>query len=245
LGAPGGDRPGGGTDVATGVLALLLVLHATGPTASGHLWAGLAFSVGFIALTLARSEPFTENFLVPVTTVVVKQATTRSLLRLWSVTLVANLISGRLITALIMAGFPQLSYTAIDDGGVYVGYGIGWRSFALALLAGAIVTLMTWMQHGFESYGVKLVGAITTGFLLAAGSMNHTVVSSLLISAACTPECRPTGPWPGPRPPGGPSSATWWGASRSSHCCAFSRYPRQVQQHRERPAELTGCGRPA
>jgi hypothetical protein len=119
----------GGTDVATGVLALLLVLHTTGPTASGHLWVGLAFSVGFIALTLARSELFTENLLVPVSAVVVKQATMRSLLRLWSVTLVANLASGWLITALIMAGFPQLSHTAIDDGGVYVGYGIGWRSF--------------------------------------------------------------------------------------------------------------------
>lgn len=171
----------GGTDVATGVLALLLVLRATGPTPAGHLWAGLAFSTGFIALTLARSELFTENFLVPVSTVVVRKATVRSLFRLWGVTLLANLASGWLITALIMAGFPQLAHTAIEVGRTYVSYGIGWRSSALALLAGAIVTLMTWMQHGFESYGVKLVSAVTTGFLLAAGSMNHAVVTSLLI----------------------------------------------------------------
>jgi hypothetical protein len=51
--------------------------------------------------------------------------------------------------------------------------------------------------------------------------MNHAVVSSLLISAACTPECRPTGPWPGPRPPGGPSSAPG-GGRRAHHTAAPS-----------------------
>jgi len=42
----------GGLEVATGVLALLAVLAETG----SHLLAGLAFSIGFIALLLARSE---------------------------------------------------------------------------------------------------------------------------------------------------------------------------------------------
>src|SRR5579862_2005319 len=41
----------GGIDVGTGVLALLLVEHTTG----NKLLGGLAFSIGFIALALARS----------------------------------------------------------------------------------------------------------------------------------------------------------------------------------------------
>jgi len=44
----------GGTEVAIGVLALLVVLHDTG----SHLLAGIAFSTGFIALLLGRSELF-------------------------------------------------------------------------------------------------------------------------------------------------------------------------------------------
>src|SRR3954467_5804785 len=52
----------GGLDVAMGVLALLLVKHETG----SDILAALAFPIGFIALTLANSELFTENFLVPI-----------------------------------------------------------------------------------------------------------------------------------------------------------------------------------
>src|SRR5918998_5385637 len=52
----------GGLDIGVGVLALLLVEHAMG----SKLLGGLAFSIVFIALTLARSELFTEGFLVPV-----------------------------------------------------------------------------------------------------------------------------------------------------------------------------------
>jgi formate/nitrite transporter FocA (FNT family) len=173
----------GGTDVALGVLAYLLVRWAAGPGEISHLVAGLAFSIGFIALTLARSELFTENFLVPVITVVTRQSTARSLLRLWWVTAAANLVSGWLITALIMAGFPQLGRAAREAGAAYVGYGIGWRAFALALLAGAVITLMTWMQHGFGSYGVKLVSALIAGWLLGAGGLNHAIVGSLLMFA--------------------------------------------------------------
>ncbi|MGE5136852.1 MAG: formate/nitrite transporter family protein [Gemmatimonadota bacterium] len=173
----------GGTDVALGVLAYLLVRWAAGPGEVSHLEAGLAFSIGFIALTLARSELFTENFLVPVITVITRQSTYRSLLRLWWVTAVANLVSGWLIVGLIMAGFPQLRHVAIEAGAVYVDYGIGWRAFALALLGGAVITLMTWMQHGFESYGVKLVSALVAGWLLGAGGLNHAIVGSLLMFA--------------------------------------------------------------
>ena len=92
---------------------------------------------------------------------------------------------------------------------------------------------------------MKLVGAITTGFLLAAGSMNHAVVSSLLIFCGLHTGMSPYGSVAWAQTAGWAILGTWWGASRSSHCCAFSRYPRQVQQHRERPAELTGRGRPA
>jgi len=79
-----------GMEVALGVLALLAVSHATG----NALLAGLAFSVGFIALLLGHSELFTEGFLVPVIVVAAREATGRQLLRFWTVTLVGNLAGG-------------------------------------------------------------------------------------------------------------------------------------------------------
>ncbi len=170
----------GGIDVGTGVLALLLVEHETG----NPLLAGLAFSIGFIALTLARSELFTEDFLVPVATVVARQARVRMLLRLWIGTLAANLIGGWIFTYLVMQGFPQFADTAIKAGGFYVELGMTSRALALSVVGGAVITLMTWMQHTTESTGVKLVPAVTGAFLLAGAQLNHAVVNSLLMFSA-------------------------------------------------------------
>ncbi len=170
----------GGVDVGTGVLALLIVEHET----ESVLLAGLAFGIGFIALTLARSELFTEDFLVPVMTVLARQGRLRMLLRLWSGTLLANLAGGWAFTWLVMKGYPQLGDTAIKAGAFYVDLGLGLRAFSLAVIGGAVITLMTWMQHGTESDGLKLVPAVTGAFLLAAGQLNHAIVNSLLMFSA-------------------------------------------------------------
>lgn len=61
----------GGIEVGIGIMALLAVLTETG----NHLLAGLAFSIGFIALLLAHSELFTENFLMPIAALVAREGT--------------------------------------------------------------------------------------------------------------------------------------------------------------------------
>jgi len=102
----------GGIDVSIGLLALLTVEHATG----SRLLGALAFGIGFIALTLAGSELFTENFLVPVNAVVAGKARVRSLFRLWGGTLVANLVGEWVLVGLIMAAAPELRQTALGCG---------------------------------------------------------------------------------------------------------------------------------
>jgi formate/nitrite transporter FocA (FNT family) len=170
----------GGIDVGTGVLALLFVEHET----HNKLLAGLAFGVGFIALSLARSELFTEDFLVPVTTVIARQARFRRLMRLWIGTLIANLVGGWLFTLLIVTGFPEWQQTAIESGARYVDLGLGWKAFSLAILGGAVITLMTWMQHTTTSNALRLVPAVTAAFLLGGAGLNHAIVNSLLMFAS-------------------------------------------------------------
>jgi formate/nitrite transporter FocA (FNT family) len=171
----------GGIDVGTGVLALLLTEHVT----HNALLGGLAFSIGLVAVTLARSELFTEDFLIPVSAVIARQVKLRRLLRLWAGTLAANLAGGWMFTWLVNNGLPQLHQTAVSLGYHYVQLGIGARSFSLAVLGGAVITLMTWMQHGTSSsVSAKIIAAASAGFLLAGGPLDHVVVSSLLMFAA-------------------------------------------------------------
>lgn len=120
----------GGLDIGVGLLAFLLVKHVT----NNELLAGLAFSSGFIALTLAGSELFTENFLVPVVAVVAKSGTFIALIRLWATTLVTNLVAGWLLMALFVLALPDLAETAVQTARKYVDLGVTWHAFALAVV---------------------------------------------------------------------------------------------------------------
>ncbi len=165
----------GGIDVGIGVLALLLVQGLTHSRAA----ASLAFGVGFVALTLANSELFTENFLVPIAAVTAGRARPLAVLRLWAGTLATNLLGGWVLMAIVVAGLPQVRPIAVHLGAHFAAAGVGTRSFATAVLGGCVITLMTWMERGTDSTLGKLVAAVGTAFLLAAGSLNHAIVMSL------------------------------------------------------------------
>ncbi|MDA8391986.1 MAG: formate/nitrite transporter family protein [Actinomycetota bacterium] len=169
----------GGIDVGLGVFSLLLVRSDTHSVIAG----ALAFSAGFIALTLAHSELFTENFLVPIAALVARKATVGDLARLWLGTLSTNLLGGWVFMGIVMLGFPSLHATARSLASHYMDAGINLHSFATAVIGGTVITVMTWMERGSASTGGKIVAAIVAAFLLAVGSLNHVIVMSLVIFA--------------------------------------------------------------
>ena len=179
----------GGTEVAMGVLAYLAVLHAT----HNQLLAGLAFSIGFLALLLGRSELFTEGFLVPVTTVAAKRASVGQLLKLWTGTLIANLVGGWVLMWLIMTAFPKLHAQTVESATHYISAPVSAETLALTLLGGMAITLMTRMQHGTDAMVGKIAAAVAGAFLLAGLQMFHSILDSLLIFGALATGTAPFG----------------------------------------------------
>lgn len=169
-----------GIEVSIGVLALIAVEQATGSPMLG----GLAFSFGFIALLLGHSELFTEGFLVPVTVVAAGEASLRQMLRFWAGSAVANLAGGWLVTWIAMTAYPALHATAVDAASYFIDSGITLRSFCMAVLAGAAITLMTRMNNGTDSMPARLAATVATAFVLAGLRMAHSILESLLIFAA-------------------------------------------------------------
>ncbi|MGN6609042.1 MAG: formate/nitrite transporter family protein [Jatrophihabitans sp.] len=181
----------GGVDVGVGVLAALTVERATGD----KLVAALAFSIGFIALLLARSELFTENFLVPVIAAVARPGHWTQLLRLWVVSLATNLAGGLVMAAITMAALPDLHEVAISTGTHYARLGVSWRSFWLAVLAGVVITLLTRMQHASDDLLVKLVPAVVMPFVLVGGQLFHSVLDSIFMFAGLCTNAAPYSWW--------------------------------------------------
>lgn len=166
----------GGIDVSIGVLALLIIEEATG----SRLLGALGFTIGFIALTVARSELFEENFLVPIAAVIARKSSFNALIRLWSVTAVMNLVGGWIFAWLIVNAFFGLHETAIETTRSYMALGTA-ESFARGVIAGIVITLMTWMQQSSETEFGKIAAVISAAFLLAAVPMNHVIIMSIEI----------------------------------------------------------------
>ncbi len=166
----------GGIEVGFGVLAFLVVLEATG----NELLAGLAFSIGFVALLLGHSELFTEGFLVPVTVVVAKKAKLWELLRFWAGTLMGNLIGAALVGWLIAHAYPRLHETVNGTAGEFISSPLSVQTLCLAFLAGGALTLLTRMHNGTDSDVAKVLSSIGIAFLLAGGGLFHSVLDSVL-----------------------------------------------------------------
>ena len=170
----------GGIDIGVGILAYFVVKDATDSVVLG----GLAFSIGFVALLLAHSELFTENFLVPVTAAVAEKGPYLALAKLWAVTLVTNIAGGALVVWVIVTARPDLEEVARETGLHYAELGVSLKSFLLAVLAGLVITLMTRMQHSTENLGVKVVPAILFGSVLVGAELFHCVLDSIFIIGA-------------------------------------------------------------
>jgi formate/nitrite transporter FocA (FNT family) len=169
-----------GVEIGFGVLALLTVKHVTGSLLLGSV----AFSIGFVALLLGHSELFTEGFLVPVTTVAAGAASLRQLARLWIGTLVGNLVGGWVVAWLIVTGLPELRETTITSGTEYASSSLTLRTFALAVLAGAAITLLTRMQNGTENDVAKMLACVAIAVVIVGGGLFHSILDSILVFGA-------------------------------------------------------------
>ena len=175
----------GGFDIAFGVAALGL---ATGAVTErfgigvGQLAGALGFGIGFVFVVVGRSELFTENFLIPITGLDRDRGSWLKLGELWLATLVLNLAGGVVIALLLTShgvlreGSAKALVRVADHLAAYDPA----TAFLSAVAAGALMTLMTWFVEGAaDSPGVRIVMSWLVGALIALGSFNHAIVSTI------------------------------------------------------------------
>ncbi|MGC5615064.1 formate/nitrite transporter family protein [Georgenia sp. Z1491] len=170
----------GGIDVGLGILAMLLVKQATG----SDILAGMAFGIGLLALRLAHSELFTEEFLLPINAVLAGQGTWLQIARLWSVSLVTNLLGGIVFAWLMVLALPGYHATITASALSYLEQPSAAVTIALSVLAGATITLSTRMQQGTSNDVVAAVTCMASGLLLIGFGMLHGALNALVIFAA-------------------------------------------------------------
>ena len=175
-----------GVTIIFGIVALGVVEALVAPefgAGAGALAGSLAFAMGVVFLVVGRSELFTEDFFDPVAAAIEDRGRRPwiRLLRLWVVTLVLNLVGGAVLVALLTID------GALPEGAGHALSGVaediaskGWpATLARAVLAGALITLLSYMLNAVDTVAARILVAYLVGFFLALGPFDHVVVSAL------------------------------------------------------------------
>jgi formate/nitrite transporter FocA (FNT family) len=185
-----------GMNVAFGALAAAAVAGSvlesfgTGAELFATVLGALVFPIGFIFVVVGRSELFTENFLVPTAAVIARKAKTLSLLRLWALTLVGNLLGAVAVATMVSLehyhGVPGVhTVDHIHHLAEYLVIERDWdASFYSGIFAGWLITLMTWLLLTTNGTLPKMALIWCVGFLIMLNSFNHVVVNGAEILMA-------------------------------------------------------------
>lgn len=175
-----------GVTIVFGIIAQGVVTARLEPdTGSGTaaVWGALAFGIGLVFLVVGRSELFSENFFDPVAVAIDERggAVWLRLMRLWAEILALNLVGGALLVGILTVegALP----TGADDTLVDLAEGIAaaapGTTLARAVLAGGLITLLSYMLNATNTVTSRIVLALLVGFLLGLGPFDHVVVSVL------------------------------------------------------------------
>jgi formate/nitrite transporter FocA (FNT family) len=174
-----------GLDIAMGVAVLTLLesqlAHSLG-THGAHVVGSLGFGIGFVFLIVGRGELFTENFLVPLAGIEGKpRRTWWKVAELWTVSPVLNIAAGALMVVLLTVHSVLpfgIGETAIRTAETI--HSNGWLAlFVSAIIAGGLMTAMTWYVEGQRSMGIRVTVAWISGAILALGTFNHAIVVTI------------------------------------------------------------------
>jgi len=175
-----------GVTIVFGIVALgvveALIEPEFGPGLA-QLLGALAFGIGLVFLVVGRSELFSENFFDPVAAAIDEKGSKvwGRLLRLWGLILVLNLVGGAVLVAIlsIEGALPQGAPESLGTIAEEIAAKTPAATFARALLAGALLTLLSYLLHAVSSVVGRILVAYMAGFLVALGPFDHVVVSGL------------------------------------------------------------------
>jgi formate/nitrite transporter FocA (FNT family) len=173
----------GGFDVMVGVAVAAVLAGSLSPVVPAKLagvLGALAFGIGFVLISIGRSELFTENFLIPVGAVLERRRPLALLPRLWVPTLLANVV-GMLAIALMLSSRTVLDHNAVVAAGhtanVFAERSTG-AAFLSAIVAGMVMTLWTWLGIAVRTDIGRILVALAIGFTIAAPNLNHVIVGT-------------------------------------------------------------------
>jgi formate/nitrite transporter FocA (FNT family) len=178
-----------GVEVSLGALAAMTVVGAALASVPGLplyealALGALAFPVGFLFVIFGRSELFTENFLIPIVALLNRERSLRSLLELWALAWCGNM-AGCLAMALLLSQSGAVGEPILAGYSAYSEYKLALPPEAIflsAVLAGIVMTVLTWLLLAVSDPVGKMLCIFGAGYLLFAANLSHSIVGAAVL----------------------------------------------------------------
>lgn len=145
------------------------------------LVAAMGYTIGFILVVTAKQQLFTENTITPILPFMTKPSLRRlrSVLRLWGIVFIGNLMGGAL-AAFIFVALPVFSADILSHFSIigrHMMQNTPWEMFTKGILAGWLIATMVWVLAGINYAKILMIFLIT--YLIAAGGFTHVIVGSI------------------------------------------------------------------
>lgn len=150
------------------------------PWDNSGLLGNMLYPLGFLLIVLGRYQLFTENTLTPVTLVLTKLTGMLSLLRIWGIVLLANIIGSALLAFLLAkTGVfnPDSAEAALQIGKHAVE--LSWADlFWKAVIAGWLVASMVWLIHAASDMTARFLIVYVLMFMIPSADLFHCIIAS-------------------------------------------------------------------
>lgn len=175
-----------GVTIVFGIVALGVTEALVAPELGdgvGALAGALAFGIGVVFLIVGRTELFSENFFDPVAAAIAQKGSRpwARLLQLWVTILVLNLVGGAVLVAVLTVegALPSGSSESLVGVAEEIVAKDWAATLARAVLAGALITLLSYMLEAANTITARILVAYMVGVFLALGPFDHVIVSAL------------------------------------------------------------------
>lgn len=153
---------------------------------STALIAALLYPIGYVAVIIGRAQFFTENTLYPVMLSLRHSEFIGATARLWGIVYSTNLLGAFLFAALVvltgaLADDAQLEL--VKTGVDYASDGFSGIFFS-AVITGFLLALVAWLVEGSDTVTARIAVIWGLTFLVALGSFDHCIASTLTTFAA-------------------------------------------------------------
>lgn len=168
----------------SGILFTLLHPHVS--EHAMHLILAFAYPIGFIFVVIGRSELFTEHTTLAVIPVLRGSASMKSLLRLWVIIYIGNLIGGYVIAVIITGLGPSMGIIS-DHAFYHLAHNMikyDWLVIlGSSILAGWLMGQLSWLVTSSQETISRIMMIILITSLIGLGGLHHSIVGSIEVFA--------------------------------------------------------------